>query len=155
MNRAQKIARFNLIVILIALILSVIAVSVAYSAVGLPIQRAFGGFGFIGICGLIGLSPLLYKKEPGKVNFDERDQLIHRRATILAYSVFWLVFTAACMIPWWILETGATVPVVILPAMLAGGFVIVQLIQSVAIMIQYGWSDKGENHEQISEISMV
>jgi len=139
MNKTQKIARFKLIMILTALFLSVTAIGIFYFAIGLPIQRALGGLGFIGICGLAGLSPFLYKKEPGKVNFDERDQLIHIRATIVAYSVFWLVFTAACMIPWWILETGATIPVVILPAMLAGGFVIVQLIHSVAILIQYGW----------------
>jgi len=144
MNRSQKIARFKLIVILTALILSVTAIGLTYFAVGLPIQRALGGFGFIGICGLMGLSPFLYKKERDKVSFDEHDQLIYNRATIVAYSVFWLVFTAACMIPWWILETGATIPVVILPAMLACGFVIVQLIHSVAILFQYGLASKGE-----------
>lgn len=144
MNRAQKIARFNLIVILTALILSITAIGIFYFAFGVPIQGALGGFGFIGICGLMGLSPLLYKKEPGKVSFDERDQLIHKRAIIVAYSLFWLAFTAACMIPWWILETGATIPVVILPTILLGGFLIVQLIQSVSILVQYGWSDKGE-----------
>ena len=56
MNRVQKTARFNLIVILIALSLSTIAVSVLYFVVGLPMRRAVGGFGFIGICGLMGLS---------------------------------------------------------------------------------------------------
>ena len=67
MNRAQKIARFNLIVILTALILSVTAIGVTYFFVGLPIHRAFGGFGFMGITGLMGLSPLLYKKGRDKV----------------------------------------------------------------------------------------
>jgi hypothetical protein len=144
MNKTQKIARFNLIVILIALILSAIAVSVFYFVVDLPIRRALGGLAFLGIAGLIGLSPILFGKRRGQISFDERDQLIHIRATVVAYSVFWFGFTAACMIPWWILETGATIPVVVLPAMLAGGFVIVQLVQSVATLVQYGWGAKGE-----------
>ena len=144
MNKTQKIERFNLIVILTALTLSAIAVSVFYFVVDLPIRRALGGLGFLGIAGLIGLSPILFGKRRGQISFDERDQLIHIRATVVAYSVFWLVFAAACMIPWWILETGAAIPVVVLPAMLAGGFVIVQLVQSVATLVQYGRSHKGE-----------
>lgn len=144
MNRAQKIARFNLIVILTALILSALAVSVFYFVVDLSIRRALGGLGFLGIAGLIGLSPILFGKRRNRISFDERDQRIHIRATVVAYSVFWLVFAAACMIPWWVLETGATIPVVVLPAMLAGGFVIVQLTQSVATLVQYGWGGKGE-----------
>ncbi|TKJ35697.1 MAG: hypothetical protein CEE38_13890 [Planctomycetes bacterium B3_Pla] len=144
MNKTQKIERFNLIVILIALTLSAIAVSVFYFVVDLPIRRALGGLGFLGIAGLIGLSPILFGKRRGRISFDERDQLIHIRAAVVAYSVFWLVFTAACMIPWWILETGAAIPVVVLPAMLAGGFVIVQLVQSVTTLVKYGRSHKGE-----------
>ncbi|MBN1806955.1 MAG: hypothetical protein JW837_17030, partial [Sedimentisphaerales bacterium] len=61
MNRAQKIARFNLVLISVSLILSISAVGIAYYIFDLPIQRAIGGFGFIGICGLAAFSPLLYK----------------------------------------------------------------------------------------------
>ncbi len=142
MNRAQKIAWFSLIVISVALILSAAAVGVLYFVVGLAMRRALGGIGFIGICGLIGLSPLLFKKEPGKVSLDERDLLIYNRASLVAYSVFWLFFTAACMVPWLVLDSGVRIRVVLLPLMLASGFVIVQLIQSIAILIQYGRGGK-------------
>jgi hypothetical protein len=84
------------------------------------------------------------EKKRGQISFDERDQLIHKRATLAAYSIFWFFFTAACMIPWWILETGARIRVVLLPCMLVVGFIIVQLVQSVAILVQYGWRNKGE-----------
>lgn len=144
MNRAQKIAWFNLIILLTALGLSAIAISVLCFIVGLPMRGALGGIGFLGICGLIGLSPILFRKKQSQVSFDERDQLIHKRATIAAYSVFWVFFTATCMIPWWVLKTGASIPVVVLPVMLAGGFIIVQLVQSVAVLVQYGWRGKGE-----------
>jgi len=144
MNRAQKIARFSLIVILIALTLSVIAVGVLYSVVGLPIQRALGGFGFIGICGFSGLAPILYKKERGKVSFDERDHSIHRKAWLAAYSIFWFLFVLAAMIPFFVLGPKGTISVKYLPAMVFGGWVTVMLVQSIVTLEEYGWRDKGE-----------
>lgn len=144
MNRAQKIARFNLIVVMMALILSVIAVGVLYFVVGLPMRRAFGGFGFIAICGLTGLSPLLYKKEPGKVSFDERDLLIHKKASLGAYSIFWFLFVLAAMIPFFVLGPKGTISVKYLPTMVFGGMVIVILVQSIVTLEEYGWRNKGE-----------
>lgn len=142
MSRAQKIARFNLIVILIALSLSAIAVGVFYFVVDLPIRRAFGGFGFMGITGLMGLSPLLYKKGRGKVSFDERDELINYRAVLAAYSVFWLVFTAACMIPWLIIGPSGSISVNVLPIMLFGIGITLMLVHSLVILVQYGRGGK-------------
>ena len=142
MSRAQKTARFNLIVILIALSLSAIAVGVFYFVVDLPIRRAFGGFGFMGITGLMGLSPLLYKKGRGKVSFDERDELINYRAVLAAYSVFWLVFTAACMIPWSIIGPSGSISVNVLPIMLFGIGITLMLVHSLVILVQYGRGGK-------------
>ena len=147
MNRAQKIARFNLIVILIALSLSTIAVSVLYFVVDLPMRRALGGFGFIGICGLMGLSPLLYKKKGDKVCFDERDLMILRMASLVAYSIFWFLFVLAAMIPFFVLGPKGTVSVTYLAAMVFGGWIIVVLVQSVITLGAYGSGVKEKNHE--------
>jgi len=147
MNRWQKIARFNLIVILIALSLSTIAVSVLYLVVDLPMRRALGGFGFIGICGLMGLSPLLYKKERDKVSFDERDLMIHRNASLVAYSIFWVLFVLAAIIPLSVLGPNGMVSVKYLAAMVFGGMIIVGLVQSIATLGAYGWGVKERNHE--------
>jgi hypothetical protein len=144
MNRAQKMARFNLIVILTALTLSAIAVSVLYLVVGLPMRRAAGGFGFIGICGLMGLSPFLYKKGSGKVSFDERDLLIQRNASLGAYSIFWVLFVLAAMVPFFVLGPKGMVSVKYLAAMVFGGMIIVVLVQSVITLGAYGWTEKGE-----------
>jgi hypothetical protein len=143
-NRAQKIARFNLIVILIALSLSVIAVSVLYFVVGMPVRRALGGLGFMGICGLTGLSPLLYREERGKVSFDERDLVILRKASLGAYSIFWFLFVLAAMIPFFVLGSKGAVSVKYLAAMVLGGGIIVILVQSVITLGAYGWREKGE-----------
>jgi hypothetical protein len=147
MNRFQKLAWFNLIVILIALILSAIAVSVLYFVVDLPIRPALGGVGFMGITGLMGLSPVLYKKERGKVSFDERDELINYRAVLAAYSVFWLVFTAACMIPWSIIGPSGSISVNVLPIMLFGIGITLALVHCLVILVQYGRGIKEKNHE--------
>jgi len=144
MNRQQKMARFSLIVILIALTLSVIAVGVLYFVVGLPIQRALGGLGFIGICGFSGLAPILYKKERGKVSFDERDLLILRKAWIAAYRIFWFLFVIAAMIPFFILGPKGTISVKYLPAMVFGGIITVMLVQSIVTLEEYGCRGKGE-----------
>ena len=142
MNRARKIALYNLIVIMASLTFTGAAVGILAIVQGIP--KALGGLGFLGILGLIGLSPILFRKKRGQLGFDERDLLIYNRASLVAYSLFWVFFTAACMVPWLVLGRGAKIPVVVLPCMLAGGFVIVQLIQSIAILIQYGRTSKGE-----------
>jgi len=142
MNRLQKMARFNLIVILIALDLSAIAIGVAYFVVGMPIRRALGGFGFIGICGLTALSPILYKKEQGNVDFDERDLLIQRRASLGAYTIFWALFVLAAMIPFFVLGPDGAVSVKYLAAMVFGGMVTVGLVQYFVTLEEYGWRNK-------------
>ena len=142
MNRGKKIALYNLIVLIAGLTIAGAAVGILAIVYGMP--KALAGLGFLGTAGLVGLSPILFRRRAGQLAFDERDLLIYNRASLVAYSVFWVLFTAACMIPWWILETGASIRVVVLPCMLAGGFVIVQLIQSIAILVQYGWTGKGE-----------
>jgi hypothetical protein len=144
MSRLQRIARFNLIVILIALGLSTIAIGVAYLVAGMPIQRALGGFGFIGICGLTALSPILYKKEQGNVDFDERDLLIQRRASLGAYTIFWALFVLAAMIPFFVLGPDGAVSVKYLAAMVFGGMVTVGLVQSIVTLEEYGWRNKDD-----------
>jgi len=143
MNRAQKIALYNLIVIMTSLTITVIAIGSLAIVYGIP--KALGGLGFLGTAGFIGLSPILFRKKRGHLDLDERDLLIYSKASLVAYSLFWVLFTAACIVPWLILKTGASIPVIVLPCMLAIGFITVQFVQSVAILIQYG--RKGKENE--------
>ena len=142
MNRWQKIAWFNLTVIATTLILCAIAVGILATIVGMP--KALAGLGLLGIFGLMGLSPILFREKQNQVPFDERDQLINYRAVLGAYSVFWLVFTAACMIPWVIIGPSGSISVNVLPIMLGGIGITLTLIHSLAILIQYGRIGKGE-----------
>ena len=88
MNRMQKIAWYNMIVIVAALTASGATVGLLAIFFGMP--KALGGLGFLGIAGFMGLSPVLFRKKQGDVDFDERDLLIYRKAIIVAYSIFWL-----------------------------------------------------------------
>jgi len=142
MNRMQKIAWFNLIVVLLALGLSVTAFAVFHFVLGLPVSRAASGFAFIGIMGFTGLSPVLFRKGESKVQFDERDTAIQRKAVGLAYAIFWVLFVAAAMIPWFIIGPNGTITTNYLPWMVFGGMFVVMFLQSIVTLNEYGW--KGE-----------
>jgi len=147
MNRAQKIAWFNLVVILMCLLLSGIAVAVlAFLAfvAELPLRAALGGLGFMGIIGFTGLSPLLFRKAKGQVEFDERDQLYNMRAWFLGFCASYLLFVIVCMTTWFIHGPMGTISVNVLPLTVTGGFMALILVHSLAILVQYGWGGKGE-----------
>jgi len=141
MNRWHKIAWYNVIVIVASLFLSGTVISILAITVGMP--KAMGGLGCFGTLGLLGLSPLLFKKGRSKVDLDERDRLINYRAILAAYSIFWLVFTAVCMVPWFILGPNGSISVNVLPLILVGIGVTLELMHSIAILVQYGRGGKG------------
>jgi len=140
MNRLQKMASYNLIVIAIVLIIVVFVVGLTYHYKGS--QEAREAIPLAGLFGLLGLSGVLFRKKRGETDFDERDQLILRKSTALAYSVFWVAWIAASMTIWAVLHRRGTVTVYILPIMVLIGGLIVVTVQSVAILIQYGWGGK-------------
>jgi hypothetical protein len=128
MSAMQKWAWFNLAVIALTLV----AILSLLPFLG---KGALGGFGFLG---LIGFGPLFFRKKPGQVLTDERDQLIQRRSWVLAYSLFWVVFVLAAVVLSALVygEDGA-VPVSVLRWSVFCGFMLVYALASVAILVQY------------------
>lgn len=97
--------------------------------------------------GLFWLFPFTFgklSKGKKKVTFDERDQLIHKRAVMAAYIVLWLYFVATCVTAWCIVGPQGSISVNIMPLTLLGGLVIFTFAQGLTSMILYGRSDKGE-----------
>ena len=133
MSATQKFAWFNLAVIA----LTVLAVLLLLPFLG---KGALGGFGFLG---LIGLGPVFFRKKPGQVVTDERDQLIGRRSWILAYSLFWVVFVlgAVLLSPLVYGQDGA-VPVWVVLSSVFGAFMLVYALASIAILVQYAGGSK-------------
>jgi uncharacterized membrane protein YccF (DUF307 family) len=144
MNRAQRIAWFTLIILALALGFSLAAFCLGYFILGVPANRAAAGFGFIGIMGLLGLIPILFRKDKDKVQCDERDLMIQRKAAVAAYAIFWVLFVAAAMVPWFITGPDGTITVDYLPWMVFGGMFVVMLVQAIVTLEQYGWTNKGE-----------
>ena len=147
MNRHQKIAWFTLVVVSLALGLSVAAFGILHFIFGLPAHRAAAGFGFIGIMGFSALAPILFKKDKDKVKLDERDLHIKRKTLIVVYGIFWPLFVLGAMIPWCIIGPNGTITVNYLPWMVFGGMFVVNLVESIVILSEYGWTSKGEKHD--------
>jgi hypothetical protein len=128
MSAMQKWAWFNLAVITVTLV----AVVSLLPFLG---KGALGGFGFLG---LLGFGPLFFRKKPGQVLTDERDQLIQRRSWVLAYSLFWVAFVLAAVVLSAVVygQEGA-VPVWVVQSSVFCGFMLVYALASVAILVQY------------------
>jgi hypothetical protein len=97
--------------------------------------------------GLFWLMPFIEKKfykRKNKVTFDERDQLIHKNSVIAAYMAIWIFFVTVCVAAWYIVGPHGTISVNVMPLTLLGGLVIFVVVQGLASLIQYGWTDKGE-----------
>ncbi len=142
MNRAQKIAWSLVITTLSSFILSCIAVAILYVKVGMP--KALLGFSLMGIAGLGGFSPIIFRKDKGKVTFDERDKKIKRIAALSGFATSYLFVGLVCMVPFSILGPKATISVSWLPYIFGGAAISMFFVHSVAILIGYGRGGKGE-----------
>ncbi len=133
MNQAQKNAWFKLKVAAVYVPLSLLMIIVSLIAGQMLVTLI--GFLVLSVAALImGLSWLLARKEPGRVTFDERDATIEKKAHYVGYCILWCIFIATCLIA---IPTAGF-------AILATTLVIVQLVESIAILVQYGWKIKGE-----------
>jgi hypothetical protein len=101
-------------------------------------------FALLGCAWLIPLFLRRIRKKKGKIAFDERDQFVVRRAALAAYVVLWLYFVIACVIAWWIVGPHGSISVNVMPLTLAGGLAIFGFVHNLAILIQYGRTNKGE-----------
>ncbi len=145
MNRYQKLAWFNLIVIAATIIITSTAIAIeihirGYSTTGL--------YFFVATLALLRLKPFLFKKpqSEGGVVSDERDTFIVKRAVSFAYTTFWIVFFVSTFAVHIFMGMGpkSSVLTITLPLMAVGGALFMKILCSVAILVQYGWGNKGE-----------
>jgi len=142
MNRVQKIAWLLVVTISLAVVLSAITIIILYFKFGMPVAQA--GLGFLGIAGFGGLGPLIFKKDKGPVICDERDRLINQRAALAGFGVAYMVVGLACMVPFFVLGPSSSISVALLPMVFGGAGLSHFFAHSVAILVQYGWRNKGE-----------
>ena len=82
----------------IAVLLSLTTMSVLYYLFGFP--AAWAGLAFLGLTGIGGLGQVIFKKDPGPVQMDERDCQIVLKAHYTSMLLSYLLFGALCMGIW-------------------------------------------------------
>jgi hypothetical protein len=133
MSVTQKFAWFNLAVIA----LTFVAVLSLLPFLG---KGALGGTGFLG---LLGFGALFFRRKPGQVLLDERDQLIWVRAWVLAYALFWVVFClAASLLSAVVYGEEGAVPVWVIQTSVFCALGLVTALASVAMLVQYAGGSK-------------
>ncbi len=142
MNREQKVALSVVVTTLAAVVASTIAIIILYQKVGMP--EALKGLAFMGFSGFGCLSMFIFKKEKGKVAFDERDKLIQKRAGIAGFALAYLFVGLACMIPFFVLGPKANISVTWLPRIFIGTGITHFFFYSITILCEYGLGSKGE-----------
>jgi len=140
MNRAQRTAWLFVITTSLGLVLSGVAVVALYLVAGMP--KAVAGIGFVGIAGLGGLAPAIFKKDRGKVAFDERDRAIQQKAALGGFLTAFLFVGLGCMIPFFVLGPDRTIEVKWLPMMFMGAGICHYFVHSLVTLEQYGWRAK-------------
>ena len=137
MNRYQKLAWLNLIVITAAIIITSAAIAIEFHIRGFS---TIGWWFFVAILALLKFKPFLFKKPQGqdKVLCDERDGFIIKRALAIAYKIFWFVFISLCFLLFIIIGPKGSVPVITLPLIAISSALFMQAVCSVSILILYG-----------------
>ena len=151
MNREQKVAWFIVINFTIAIIISLTAFVILYVRVGTP--KAFVAIAFLGICGISGLSPLIFKKDKGAVVRDERDKTISLKAARAGFGSSYLFVGLACMLPFSIMGPNATIFVRWLPCIFMGACLTSAYVRSITLLVLYGRN--GKNIEVVLETGEV
>lgn len=148
MNKTQEEALICVILMpAVALICGALGVGLAYVK-AVPLPRLLLEFTFVfALLGCAWLIPFLLRRTRNKrreIGFDERDELIIKKAALTAYVVLWLYFVAACVIAWWIVGPHGSITVNVMPLTLAGGLAIFGFVHNLTILIQYGWGGRDD-----------
>ncbi len=142
MNRWQKIAWFNLIVIVAGSVISVIAAGTLPPEERLMPPNRVTVVIIISFV-LVGMSKTIFRKSDKEVDFDERDGQIHRRADLFGWTGLGLGMAATIMVCYFAVGPRGSFPPLVLPVIPLVGVGLKIIVESVAAPIQYGWA-KGE-----------
>lgn len=148
MNRWQKIAWFNLIVMAICLAAClVLAAVMSFRQVATPPTPL--SLVIIPSLVFVAISKLIFRKKEDQVDFDERDRQIHKKSQSVGLWAFFLATTVAItvevMICFFAVGPRGTLPyplILLLTICIGGCFW--TAVESIAILVQYGWGDRKE-----------
>jgi hypothetical protein len=148
MNKRQKVARLQLIIIAVAALASVINSMFYMHRHGFTFSRAWWlGSGWPVVFCFFGvmLAPLFFRKKKGRVDFDERDLMIDNRASRIALGASYSFFMLACMAIWVSVGIDTPIPAYWLGRIILGGWLTTALVHALTTTICYAW--EGGRHE--------
>ena len=98
----------------------------------------------MGITGFGGFAPIVFKKDPGPVQCDERDQLINMKAAVASFGLSYGVFGLLCMGIWVYRYSQSieTISIHLLPLLFGAAGITVYLTHAITILILYGKDNK-------------
>lgn len=147
MNRTQKGAwfTFGVAILLLTFGLIIFTQMFADGAASIALVRIW----LLVILFFMGISAVLLriKQSRAEVDFDERDNSIKKNAVLVSFISLWVLLFTASIIPSFVAGDEGSIPVCLLPIINLGVFLIVMLVYSAAILVQYGWGIKEKNHE--------
>ncbi len=142
MNKVQKMSLTMVITFSLGILLGITLIVMRLFDVGIPkIVFLFPVF-IAGSGGIISIT--CFKKDKSTIIFDERDKLIEKNANLAGFGAVYLYVILMSFLPIGILGEEGTIPVTWCPALLIGAGFCQAFAQSIAILIQYGRSNKGE-----------
>jgi hypothetical protein len=142
MNREQKRAWAIVISMSLAAILCVAALVSRRLELGWPTILPFGAAAVIQGTGV--LVCLRFKPDKGAVTSDERDKQIEKNSYLAGFGAVYLFVIVASFAPIAIFGEKGSLPVTWCPALLIGAGFCQAYAMSVAVLIQYGWTGKGD-----------
>ncbi len=144
MNRSQKIAWYQLCMIVVAAVASVILMAYYVRKYEYGYLQAWWvamSYAVLLVM-LTVLGPFMFRKKKGQIDFDERDLIIDRKASWIAFSSTYAFFILACMITWIVTGMDSLIPAYWLPRLVLGAWITTIVIHAVTILVCYGRGDK-------------
>jgi len=134
MNRLQKSAWFNLLLVTVAFPIASLGLFLMTrtNAKGIDYLIIFLVAG--SLAGLGGY--LLLRKKGFEAHFDEREKMIYNRALVLAMIALLAFLGCVCFIPFLVLGGGNSVRVLYLPVIYLSTLFVGQFVHSAAVLIQ-------------------
>jgi hypothetical protein len=141
MNRWQKMAWFELIVIIVGSVISVLAAGTLPPDERLMPPNRVTVVIVISFV-LVGMSKAIFRKADKGVDFDERDGQIHRRAKFFGWTGCGLGMAATTFVCYFAVGPMGSFPPLALPVIPLVGVAIYMIVASVAALILYGRGGK-------------
>ncbi len=148
MNRTQRSALFNLSGCLVNIVFFCYLFLAIFVFQSLP-NRAVAAIWLPALGILFGSGLLLVRKKqsPTEPEADERDKAIMKNAVLASFVATWLLLAAVTITLALMLGEAGSVPVYILTFINLGMLAGAGIVYTVAILVQYGRTEKESNHE--------